>query len=131
MNVESRVLNLFLHQQSEGKKFKILMAYNYTTKRVFSWRQSLLFGGSFGSGITNLGLKHTPELISKSIREEVEKMSPLFLINSIDLHNEGDYEGGEKDRLPEPLYHHIQSFLNSKPIKICDKYKANLVIRRS
>jgi hypothetical protein len=128
MKIEARVLNLYLHQKPEQEKFRIWMAFNYTTERVFSWEESLLHGGDFSSGSINLGLNHTPEEVSLLIRKELEKMNHLpFPISEIDLHNGGDNKKGEKDKLDEREFYSIHGCLHSRKVKIPQEYNVLLI----
>lgn len=118
MNVESRALNLFLHQKVEGTEKRIWMAFNFTTQFVNSWEESLLYGGTVCSGSVNLGIQNKPENISALIRQTVEKMNLPCPIARICLYNEADYRGGKKDRLPEKEFYSIHEFLKNQPPKI-------------
>jgi len=118
MGIETRILNLFLHQRTEGTEKRIWMAYNFTTKDVYSWKESLSHGGTNGSGSIDLGLNSEPEKISQLIRKRIEKIHFSSPVAQIYLFNEGDYEGGKKDKLDEQQYHKIHSFLRSNSPKI-------------
>ena len=131
MGLETKVLNLYLYQKPEGTKHRVWMAYNFTTKPVSSWDESLLYKSTNGGVSVNLGLNYEPEKIAELIRKKLEEIHFFSLITEIHLHNEGDYEGGEKDKLPEQLYYQIHDILWSKELKIDLEPKVYLVPSRN
>lgn len=126
MGVETRVLNLFLHEVPEGARDRVWADHNLTTKRVSSWGDSLLYGGKVDGGSLNLGLTDNAMEIAKLIKEELEKMHISHFVTEINLYNGEGSESGRRHKMKEELYHQIHYCLRNLQPRIYSEPKVIL-----
>jgi len=117
MGVENKILNLFLHKKGRNKQKRVWMGYNSTNGVAYSYQESLKKGGDGPGGTMNIGLLSIgSEELSNLIRIKLEEMHFDFPPTRLLFHNEGNYQGGRRVKLPENMYWEIYDFLNkNKP----------------
>ncbi|MBU4308786.1 MAG: hypothetical protein KJ566_03250 [Nanoarchaeota archaeon] len=113
MKIEGKYLNLFFHETDSSENPRIWAECNLTSRKVFSYKKSLHYGGNFNSSDMNLGLLNEGvENISKKIIENLNINYFENPIIEICLHKK------EKSNLSDKLIANIHTNLKNQKIRM-------------